>query len=443
VIDMYFDATGRQIALLVEDGTVLTVEAATGEIIAEVDSESTSPIIDIGIRDDGLYTLTSQGRVELLDPRTGPVGRGFDLDSVESARLLPDGRLLTHTSAGDSRLYDLESNPLVEQSLPTAVRTQISFNAGLAGSLPVTGGEPEVIELATGTRTPVELTDEDGTVLRPMWVYPERDGYWVISIDGVFARWADGELVERFEIDREIGTGTRFGDRIAVVTVDGPLRASTVDVIDLTPGSAGVKYTVVSNWPISDDEMVATAHPAVDGGVHVLDFDGRMRTYDAAGELVGTLETGAEEVRVITMDATTGQLALADATDGDVVLVDPSNGEVVVLQTNDNAANLGWARNGELLVITSFDGSIRLWDVARGEPGGVMYRGSGAFIGSPSFYDDTTDSIWVSTSGQLVQLPLSADTWIERACAITARDLTQEEWDRLVPGGGPVQSGCA
>jgi hypothetical protein len=73
----------------------------------------------------------------------------------------------------------------------------------------------------------------------------------------------------------------------------------------------------------------------------------------------------------------------------------------------------------------------------------LMWEGSGAVIGSPSWYDESTDSIWTGSSGKLLQLPLDPGRWVERACEVVGRDFTQEEWDRLVPGDGSLQSACA
>ncbi len=43
---------------------------------------------------------------------------------------------------------------------------------------------------------------------------------------------------------------------------------------------------------------------------------------------------------------------------------------------------------------------------------------------------------------QVVELTVDPAVWREQACQNAGRDLTQEEWDLLVPGGGDVQSAC-
>lgn len=71
-----------------------------------------------------------------------------------------------------------------------------------------------------------------------------------------------------------------------------------------------------------------------------------------------------------------------------------------------------------------------------------MWDGTGVRPSSPSWYDPATESIWVYTSGRLVEIPLSPERWVERACDIVGRDLTPDEWQRYVPGGDDVQSAC-
>jgi hypothetical protein len=104
--------------------------------------------------------------------------------------------------------------------------------------------------------------------------------------------------------------------------------------------------------------------------------------------------------------------------------------------------NLGFARNGELLVITHIDGTVRLWDLHRGETAGVLWKGAGATIGSPSWYDELSGSIWVASSGKLLQIPLNPERWIERACENISSNSTKDEWDRFVPGDELLWHSC-
>ncbi len=48
----------------------------------------------------------------------------------------------------------------------------------------------------------------------------------------------------------------------------------------------------------------------------------------------------------------------------------------------------------------------------------------------------------MSASGKLLEIPLTPELRIERACDVIGRDMTAAEWERLVPGDGPVKSAC-
>ena len=94
-------------------------------------------------------------------------------------------------------------------------------------------------------------------------------------------------------------------------------------------------------------------------------------------------------------------------------------------------------------MFTGRDGTVRLWDVVREEFAGLVWNGSGqGSPASPSWYDEATGTIWVASSGKYLQIPLDPERSVERACEIISRDLTQDEWDRFVPGNEPLRSAC-
>jgi WD40 repeat protein len=123
-------------------------------------------------------------------------------------------------------------------------------------------------------------------------------------------------------------------------------------------------------------------------------------------------------------------------------IIDPATDEVTSVPDQATVSNLGFAQDGELLAIIDSDGTIRLWDVERNTSAGVVWDGSGAVVGSPSWYDPATDTMWLAASGRILQVPLDPAVWVERACGIVGRDFTEDEWDRFVPGDEPLQSAC-
>jgi len=194
-----------------------------------------------------------------------------------------------------------------------------------------------------------------------------------------------------------------------------------------------------------DTEEVAGAFPTADDGLIIFESNGTLTTYNASGTITDEFAVGSfEDVGGGAFDGS-HRVALAreDPTSGDreIAIVDLLDKSVQVLPSFGQAQNIGFARDGEMLVIQSFDGAVNLWDVEADEFAGTLWNGNGAGFGEP-WYEETTDSVWVVARDEIVRLPLDANVWRQRACEAAGRDLTQDEWDRLVPGGGPVQSAC-
>ena len=105
-------------------------------------------------------------------------------------------------------------------------------------------------------------------------------------------------------------------------------------------------------------------------------------------------------------------------------------------------ATLGFARQGELLVIVGADGTVRLWDVETVQPVATVWEGTGGASLSPPFYDASSDAMWVATSGRVIEIPLDPAAWVDRACEVLDRQLSEAEWERFVPGDDPPTPVC-
>ena len=81
------------------------------------------------------------------------------------------------------------------------------------------------------------------------------------------------------------------------------------------------------------------------------------------------------------------------------------------------------------------------WD-ARSELVGTLWSGDGTAPSSVPWYDATTDLVWVSTSGTILQFSLDPERWVDRVCDLVGRELTPQEWDRYVPGDAPHRGVC-
>ena len=69
-----FDPNTLELVAGMVDGSVMTVDLVTGDLVSSVATAATTPVVRIGVRPDGLIVTASSGRIELVDRRTGPTG---------------------------------------------------------------------------------------------------------------------------------------------------------------------------------------------------------------------------------------------------------------------------------------------------------------------------------------------------------------------------------
>lgn len=186
--------------------------------------------------------------------------------------------------------------------------------------------------------------------------------------------------------------------------------------------------------------LAVSAVPADAGGIHVMSASGRLSTYDAAGDRIGDLETGLSDLFAVSRDEDTGRLAFGGSEGA--VIVDPSTGSITELEGVGAVATVGFVRDGGLVVVVGASGTVRLWDPVGNRQIGVVWEGAGGASPSPPYHDPASGSIWVATSGRLIEIP-PPDEWVDRACTLVTRALTPDERVRYVPGDEPPTPICS
>jgi WD40 repeat protein len=181
------------------------------------------------------------------------------------------------------------------------------------------------------------------------------------------------------------------------------------------------------------------------------DTEGVVRAYDIDGGLMQEVSgvgeeapwlTGVVDSRRLQLDAGGRRLLMSASSDDGLYVLDLETGTVDAVALG--IANHAIKEDGRLLAVVSFDGTVRLWDVERRAWAGLVWDGTGELgRGGPGWYDAGSDSLWIASSGQLLQIPVDPERWIERACEIVGRDFTDDEWDLYVPGDEERQSACS
>ena len=176
----------------------------------------------------------------------------------------------------------------------------------------------------------------------------------------------------------------------------------------------------------------------------MLDLDGRLHTYDRDGKVVSEIATVADPVpprsaELLRLDPASGALAIT--TINGVAIVGADGKSVDLLTELRTVQNLGFARDGELLVTASTDGTIRLWDLERGASAGLAWNGSGAATGDTRLVRrDHGVDLGGLVRSTLLQLPLNPERRIELGVRVSPGVTSPRiSWDRHVPGDQPLQ----
>ena len=374
----------------------------------------------------------------------------------------PDGTVVVVPSADPDSLQivDPDRGPLVERSWDVNSDALIGFGAGRAAVVD-RSASTQVIDLASGDAVEVTLRAASGDPFVAVGITPEVDGYLAWNDGTAVARWRGDELVEP---PLELWTGMQNVSQTVGGALSGnPGFASTV----VSPGDAGGGFAGAGAVGVFEDASVKAVYafdpepgnlrlfsvnssppfstravaPAPGGGLYLALADGELRRYDKTANGLQDFDTGFENPTIAVHDVTTGLVALGG--ENGAVVVDPASGSVRPVSDAGDVVSIGFARNGSRLVVVASDGTVRLWDTERAEEVGTLWNGNGVAPASPPWYDEATDTIWVATSGKVVQFSLDSERWIERVCGLVSRELTPGEWDRLVPGDAPQRAACS
>ena len=104
---------------------------------------------------------------------------------------------------------------------------------------------------------------------------------------------------------------------------------------------------------------------------------------------------------------------------------------------------LHYSDDGELLVSGAADGGVSLWSADTLDLLGTVYppRGGEPSISHAHFIGDTHDVAIASHDGTVYHWETDLDRALDFACQMAGRDLTEQEWEEVLPAQ-PFRSVC-
>ena len=431
-----FDHGADQLLVGTLSGRVMTLALADGTVLADVASGGSTDVFSLSPSDDRSVVATSEGGLTVVDRFTGPLGALLPLRNAGASVVSPDGTVVVHARDHRNLIFDLNGGATVDRAFPIPRQTYMRFGDGYLTAIDITDATVELIQVDTGERSTFELRGPDGERFPAIAAAPRGDGsFATFSSDLTVARWVDGELVASAAPDVPPGSALESGSGHAghVALVELTARGtSTVHRYHL-----GDEVRLVGHFPL--DARAAGTYPTGDAGVHVLTVDGEFRTYDDSGALVRRFDVGLRGPQQW-LGAHPDSPRIVFGGPAGLVVVDLEDERSWVIEDAGDVVNLALAPDGDRAVVGTRDGVYRLWDLEAARPIGVLYDGDSTSLGPPGIEDDGRFA-WLSTPGRAIRVPIEPEAWIERACALVGRELTDAEWAEHVPGDverGPV-----
>jgi DNA-binding beta-propeller fold protein YncE len=95
-----------------------------------------------------------------------------------------------------------------------------------------------------------------------------------------------------------------------------------------------------------------------------------------------------------------------------------------------------WRPDDRTVVLTAADGMVSVFDAERRVVrAGGLPASPGGEVGLVRVVPHPEDGIvLINDQHPALRYPMDPADWLETACAVVSRDLTQEEWDRYLPG---------
>jgi WD40 repeat protein len=492
---------GKTIAAAADDGAtgndLIITDAATGRQTDRLRGH-TEDVLDIAFSPDGTQIASSSAdrSIILWDTATGAQrqrlrghassvpGIAFDPTSDTLISAGADRLLLRWDRTGERQFAPLRTSAdTPHTALPfSVVNSAAAVSPGGAAAV-FMHGKPndygtaqtvlQVLDIGQG-RLSQAVDTKHGRLAAVSW-HPEGRSFVTVGPDAFVRVWDARHarvVMERPSFVRGLGVAhLGFGEQIVVLGPDGAVERLDADSLQ----RVGAPFVIPSFKTSSAAEEAVTQ-----GGGHRFNFRTAGWFASSDGRTVAGLSevNGRQDDSVTSSDVTVveDELVLVDVIDGQVrnrvelgldareaafspdgeriavtgvrgqvAMVDVATGSLVrrpTLGHDGKVVSISYAADGEMLATGGEDGRVSLW---HGRTGALL---SGLTVGRPGTaayvgFEPDGRTVSVATwDGDVYQLDTRVERWVEFACDVAGRNLTQAEW-RDAFGDRPYRETCS
>jgi WD40 repeat protein len=180
-------------------------------------------------------------------------------------------------------------------------------------------------------------------------------------------------------------------------------------------------------------------------GIGAISPDGAslaVSTVDPYAVRVLELETGTQRsvtvpgfVRALAYSPDGAQLAAGDA-DGRVLIIDPAeaslSGQPAIMH-DGLVTSVAYSADGSRFTSESTDGVVLMWEAATGRPIGPVQPGPPDRQARSTWSADGHTLLVMYNTGAVHAFETRPEAWLDYACRTAARQLTDTEWEQLLP----------
>jgi WD40 repeat protein len=440
-----FSPDGTILASVSDDASILLWDVATWQPLGEGLQGETGAVWGLTFSPDGSVLASSSGNaaIQLWDVATWqPLGTLPMVNSgdIWSLAFSPDGKFLA-TASNDAiiRLWDMTSiQPLQAH---TDLVTDVAFSPD--GKLLASASGDTTIQLWDAvTRQPLgEPLRGHTDIVWDMAFSPDGSMLASVSDDATIRLW---DVATRQPLGEPLRGHTGYSKSLAF-SPDGTILAAIYE-------DATIRlWDVASRQPLGEPLQGHTSFIwyiafSPDGRILAsTSDDSSIRLWDVAtrqplGELIA-VDTAARNVTFSPDGAT---LAIVDG-DRAIQLWDVASRQLLgepLRGHTDPISSIAFSPDGTMLVSSSWDGSIWLWDVVSRQPLGDPIRGHTDGVTNVAFSPDSRVLASSNADGTIRLWDVDLKSWIERACRMVGRNLSQNEWEILIGPERPYERTC-